>query len=82
MDTILLVILTVVTLVLLARVLVLTRNLGASKSPDQVGPSINEIADKVQIATQESLNSALKTISEQARQDREESIRIATDSNF
>lgn len=79
MDTILLVILTVVTLVLLARVLVLTRNLGAPKSPDQVGPSIGEIAAKVQIATQESLNQALKTISEQARQDREESIRIATD---
>lgn len=79
MDTILLVILTVVTLVLLARVLMLTRNLGATKSPDQVGPSIGEIAAKVQIATQESLNSALKTISEQARQDREESIRIATD---
>ena len=79
MDTILLVILTVVTLVLLARVLVLTRNLGAPKSPDQVGPSIGEIAAKVQIATQESLNQALKTINEQARQDREESIRIATD---
>ncbi|MFM8867747.1 MAG: DNA recombination protein RmuC [Ilumatobacteraceae bacterium] len=79
MDSILLVILTVMTLVLLARVLMLTRNLGATKSPDQVGPSIGEIAAKVQIATQESLNSALKTISEQARQDREESIRIATD---
>lgn len=79
MDNFLVIIALVVAIASLMMVFVNSRKAATSSSANPVGPSISEITAQVQLATQESLNTALKAINEQARQDREESIRIAAD---
>lgn len=80
MDNFLVIIALVVAIASLMMVFVNSRKAAtSSSSANPVGPSISEITAQVQLATQESLNTALKAINEQARQDREESIRIAAD---
>ena len=80
MDLILPLILVAIVGVLSLQVMRLVRKLESQQHATTPGaPSINEITAQVQLATQQSLSDALDKITAQARHDREESIRIATD---
>ena len=80
MDLILPIALIIIVGLLFAQVMRLVKKLESQQHVSVPGaPSINEITAQVQLATQQSLNDALTKITEQARHDREESIRIAAD---